>query len=80
LQIQLKQGGSLNPEMPAMLGCAYGSGSDHKFLFCRSALQARYLFVILAKALLQWHSTNTPVSMPSPNPVWRSRASQGKAA
>jgi hypothetical protein len=24
LQIQLKQGGSLNPEMPAMLGCAYG--------------------------------------------------------
>jgi hypothetical protein len=24
LQIQLKQGGSLNPEMAAMLGCAYG--------------------------------------------------------
>jgi hypothetical protein len=24
LQIQLEQGGSLNPEMPAMLGCAYG--------------------------------------------------------
>jgi hypothetical protein len=29
LQIQLKQGGSLNPEMPAMLGFAYGGFNPH---------------------------------------------------
>jgi hypothetical protein len=52
LQIQLKQGGSLNPEMPAMLGCAYGV-SNPNCLFCRSALQARLLLDIPAKVGIQ---------------------------
>jgi len=61
LQIQLEQGGSLNPEMPAMLGCACGLPGC-----CMDKKRGAN-----AKALMsyKWRGLD---------PVWRSRASQGK--
>jgi hypothetical protein len=77
LQIQLRQGGSLNPETAAMLGCACGHPG------CWSSFSSAHLNTIVSGHPGAGRDPvvfckDEEIRDTTPNPVWRSRASQGK--